>query len=169
MGKENITVNSVKWFKMEKHNGHFKPAGQEPRRGKGGKRPGAGRPSKYDEELRARAVKRIEAKLERRLDAALKTYDLVAAKGVLRKRFNPKTGEVYFEREYDTATLRHWIDKFLPTLHKQELAGKDGRPLVPVTIVAPDPYAEEPIPEQQKKEAEKALPERPKPEKARPK
>ena len=76
--------------------------------------------------------------------------------GVKRKRFNPKTGDPYFETEYDSATVRDWVSKFVPSVRRNENTGQDGRPLVPVTIIAPDPYAvpePEPESEQPKKKA----------------
>jgi hypothetical protein len=73
----------------------------------------------------------------------LDKYFQLAAKGIKRRKYHPKTGKVYYEMEYSDANQRHWIDKIVPTLNKLEATGKDGRPLVPITIIAPDPDAEE--------------------------
>jgi hypothetical protein len=35
-------------------------------------------------------------------------------KGVRRPKHHPKAGEVYYEREYDTASLRFLIERFIP-------------------------------------------------------
>jgi hypothetical protein len=31
-----------------------------------------------------------------------------------RRKHHPKTGEIYYEREYDTASLRFLIERFIP-------------------------------------------------------
>jgi hypothetical protein len=40
------------------------------------------------------------------------------ATGVKRRKYNPKTAEVYYETEYDGAMIKHWIDKFVPDAAK---------------------------------------------------
>jgi hypothetical protein len=50
------------------------------------------------------------------------------------------------EKPYDPATVRDWVAKFVPSVHRKENTGADGRPLVPWTVVAPDPDAFPPEP-----------------------
>jgi hypothetical protein len=87
----------------------------------------------------------VKAFIEKEVKPVLCVYKKIAM-GVKRKRFHPKTGEKYFEIEYDPATVRDWVAKFVPSMHRNENTGKDGRPLVPWTVVAPDPDAFPPEP-----------------------
>jgi hypothetical protein len=100
-----------------RHSGSFKPAGEDPRRGKGGARPGAGRKSKQVIADEARAGEIAKQVLVRGLGEIIAVMRKVA-KGVRRKRFYPthhkQAGKVYYETEYDTATIRFWIERFLP-------------------------------------------------------
>src|SRR3990172_6260241 len=57
-----------------RHRGDFKPAGQEPRRGKGGRRPGAGRPSKAELDAREAKLNVWEKEIERREKQLAKLY-----------------------------------------------------------------------------------------------
>jgi len=102
---------------------------------KGGKRAGAGRPSEEKRKLMAEAVTQW---LDKNLKPILTTAELVAIKGVKRRKVHPKSGRIWYEREYDTATLRALLDRVSPAVQRVEQLGKDGRPLVPVTIMAPD-------------------------------
>jgi TPP-dependent indolepyruvate ferredoxin oxidoreductase alpha subunit len=87
----------------------------------------------------------VKAFIEKEVKPVLCVYKKIAM-GVKRKRFHPKTGEKYFEIEYDPATVRDWVAKFVPSVHRKENTGADGRPLVPWTVVAPDPDAFPPEP-----------------------
>ena len=100
-----------------RHSGSFKPAGQEPRRGKGGEREGAGRPSKEKLRIREEVKRLVELELDKHVMAVIGAGRKIAT-GVKRRKHNPKTGKVYYEIEYDGAMIRHWIDKFVPDAAK---------------------------------------------------
>src|SRR6266481_7240568 len=103
-----------------RRSGQFKPAGQDPRRGKGGARPGAGRKSKQFIANRAEAIKIAEEKLNQIFGDLMGVAEKVC-KGLKRKKFYPshiveillkgveekdrrkKVKQLfYFEIEYDT-------------------------------------------------------------------
>jgi hypothetical protein len=106
---------------MRHNNGHFKPAGQDPRRGKGGARLGAGRKSKDEHWIRNEVQRRLEEFLSKYATGVVETA-LKVCRGIRRKKFNakgepiidPDTGKQYFELEYDSAMIRFWIDRFVP-------------------------------------------------------
>ena len=91
-----------------KNRGHFKSAGKEPRRGKGGKRnPPGGRPTKaqvIEREAEVRGLERAKVILEKEVDRQ--------AKKIVEKY-------IAFAMK-DPATLRHLVDRFLPAA-KQEV------------------------------------------------
>jgi hypothetical protein len=124
---------------------------------------GGGRDSAKRKEVKRMVAEEVKEFIEREVRPVLAVYKKIAM-GVKRKRFNPKTGKPYFETEYDPATVRDWVAKFVPSVHRNENTGADGRPLVPVTVVTPDANAawRAEREEQQRKEAEQALPEQPK-------
>jgi hypothetical protein len=84
---------------------------------KGGARPGAGRKSKQVVADRALAVKLAEERISRIFGDLIKVAEKVI-KGIKRKKFYPKehkwAGRVYYERDYDSATLRFLIERFFP-------------------------------------------------------
>jgi hypothetical protein len=80
----------------------------------------------------------VKEYIEREVRPVLGIYKKIAL-GIKRKKFHPKTGKPYFEKEYDPATVRDWVAKFVPSVQRNEQTGKDGRPLVPITIITPDP------------------------------
>jgi hypothetical protein len=104
---------------------------------------GGGRDSAKRKEVKRMVAEQVKEFIEKEVRPVLGVYKKIAL-GVKRKRFHPKTGEKYFEIEYDPATVRDWVAKFVPSVHRKENTGADGRPLVPWTVVAPDPDAEEP-------------------------
>jgi hypothetical protein len=81
--------------------------------GKGGKRPGSGRKSKQVIANEAEAIKIFREKLAGHFEEFFRLAKKLC-KGVRRRHYNAKTGEVWYEREYDTATLRFLIDRFIP-------------------------------------------------------
>ncbi len=107
---------------------------------------GGGRDSAKRKEVKRMVAEEVKSFIEKEVRPVLGVYKKIAM-GVKRKKFNPKTGDAYFETEYDPPTVRDWVNKFVPSVHRQENIGQDGRPLVPVTIVAPDPNG--PIPGKQ--------------------
>ena len=62
------------WVMATKHAGHFKPAGQEPRRGKGGRRPGAGGPRKADLRAKEEMLTVWEREIKKREEKLAKLY-----------------------------------------------------------------------------------------------
>ena len=92
---------------------------------KGGAREGAGRKSKQVKADEARAAEIAKEILARGLGEVLATLKKVAM-GVKRKKFypahyfewlltnNPKAKKFYYEIEYDAASIRFWIDRFVP-------------------------------------------------------
>ena len=90
----------------------------DPRSGKGGKRPGAGAKSKQVIADRALATKMAEARIAESFGELIKLA-MKVCRGIRRKKFYPKDhptkpSHVYYEIEYDTATLRFLIERFLP-------------------------------------------------------
>ncbi|MDH3444435.1 MAG: hypothetical protein OEN50_10960 [Deltaproteobacteria bacterium] len=119
---------------------HFFPKGHK--FAPGDARPGAGRKSRFRKTVEAEAKKLAEDYIAAHIEPVLEAYFKLGA-GWYRRRFDKKTGKYY--QEYvppDAATSRHWIDKFIPPIQRLEATGKDGRPLVPVTVVTPDANAE---------------------------
>ncbi len=100
-----------------KNRGHFKPAGKEPRRGKGGKRTGAGRPSKA--ELDAREAKlnvwekervKEEAKLAKRwVQRALKDDAMLRD---VRKTAIPDARQEIDIQSHGTVIIKTNVDPF---------------------------------------------------------
>ena len=82
-----------------RHSGQFLPAGQDPRRARGGARPGAGRPSKEKLAIREEVKRLVQVELEKHVMAVIGAGKKIAT-GVKRKKFHPKTGEAYYEFEY---------------------------------------------------------------------
>ena len=139
------TMNSNPSHKFQKGN-KFSKGGV-----KGNK--GGGRDSAKRKEVKRMVAEEVKAFIEKEVRPVLGIYRHIAM-GVKRALRNPKTGlphkdkngKIIYEIEYDPATVRDWVNKFVPSVHRQENVGQNGRPLVPVTIVAPDPDA--PIPGQ---------------------
>jgi hypothetical protein len=104
---------------------------------------GGGRDSAKRKEVKRMVAEQVKEFIEKEVRPVLGVYKTIAM-GVKRKKFHPKTGDVFYEIEYDPATVRDWVAKFVPSVHRKENTGADGRPLVPWTVVAPDPDAEEP-------------------------
>ncbi len=91
----------------------FKP-GPDDRRGKGGKREGAGRKTNERKRIESRAQEIAQEFIERNIKPVLKSY-LQLAGGRKVKDRNAETGKVlYTELEADSATTRHYIDKLIP-------------------------------------------------------
>ena len=124
-----------------KNSGSFKPAGQEPHRGKGGARPGAGRKTKQVVADEARANEIAKENMARGLGEILATLKKVAL-GVKRIKFypphiledrrkkNPKARNFYYEIEYHPATIHFWIERFVP-------AARQG---VDITVDSPEEF-----------------------------
>jgi hypothetical protein len=72
-----------------------------------------GRPSNQvkanEEEAKRLFRERLAASFEELLTLAKKV-----CRGVKRRKYCPKTEQVYYEMEYDTATLRFLIERFIP-------------------------------------------------------
>ena len=77
------------------------------------KRLAGGRPSKEILAIREEVKRLVQVELEKHVMAVIGAGRKIAT-GVKRRKHNPKTGEVYYEIEYDGAMIRHWIDKFVP-------------------------------------------------------
>jgi hypothetical protein len=86
------------------------------KRGKGGKRPGAGRKSKEEAEVLAKFAKNLKRAINRRQKNLIKAYLDFA--------------------EADPASARDLVSKVLAS--QVAVVGQDGQPLVPVTIVTVD-------------------------------
>ena len=85
--------------------------------GKGGKRAGAGRKSNQVKANEAEAIRIFREKLAGNFSEFFRLCKKLC-KGVKRKKFypkgHPKEGDEYIEMEYDTATLRFLIERFVP-------------------------------------------------------
>jgi len=84
-----------------RRSGQFKPAGQEPRRGKGGARPGAGRPSKEEQAAKKVAGERARERIEAEVDEVMTEYLRLATGGAIKKHSSPQT-------------VRHCVERWLP-------------------------------------------------------
>jgi hypothetical protein len=76
-----------------------------------------GRPSKDELAIREEVKRLVRVELEKHVMAVIGAGKKIAT-GVKRRKHNPKTGQVYYETEYDGAMIRHWIDKFVPDAAK---------------------------------------------------
>ena len=84
-------------------------------RGKGGARPGSGRHSNIKREAKKMAEEIARDYIEKNLKPVLQAYLRLAIGGKAR-RLNEKTGKVVsVDVEADGATLRHYLDKILPS------------------------------------------------------
>ena len=72
-----------------------------------------GRPSKEKLALMAEMKQTVEEYLVKHVGPVLEAA-LKISTGVKRRKYNPKTGQVYYEIEYDGAMIRDWISKFVP-------------------------------------------------------
>jgi hypothetical protein len=84
-----------------RRSGQFKPAGQDPRRGKGGARPGAGRPSNQEQAAKKLAAERAREKMEAEVDGVMNEYLRLAKGGKIKKGSSPQT-------------IRHCVERWLP-------------------------------------------------------
>jgi hypothetical protein len=116
-----------------KHSGHFKPAGQDPRRGKGGKRKGAGRPTNEEKQQRLIAAERARERIEAEVDAIVDEYTRLAKGGKVKKGSSP-------------TTIRHCVERWIP-------AARQG---VEVNVNSPEKYFKA-IQEARRRQQEKAL------------
>lgn len=84
------------------------------KKAKGGKREGAGRPTKVQQEAKKLAGELVRDFLETNLGEVLQTY-LDNAKGHWEARYTEgKNAKEYKVWVVDAPTTRHWIDKLLP-------------------------------------------------------
>lgn len=72
-----------------------------------------GRPSKERVMAEALARELVVEYLARHLRQLVELATKLCM-GVKRRKFHPKTGKVYWEKEYDTAMLRYLLERFLP-------------------------------------------------------
>jgi hypothetical protein len=84
-----------------RRSGQFKPAGQDLRRGKGGARPGAGRPSNQEQAAKKLAAERAREKMEAEVDGVMNEYLRLAKGGKIKKGSSPQT-------------IRHCVERWLP-------------------------------------------------------
>lgn len=103
--------------------------------GKGGNRDGAGRPTKKQAAAKKTIAEKVQEYLEKNIDPVLKTYKNNAV-GHWEKRFTD-AGKEYEVWIVDTASTRHWIDKFAPAA-KQSLEISGGIKIVKVNAFDPD-------------------------------
>lgn len=98
--------------------------GPDPRRAKGGKRPGAGRKSKIQKAIEARAEEIAKAFIKRNVLKVLGPYLQLAA-GRKVKHHHPQTGKVlWVETEVEPLILKHYMDKLVPPRAPEDKAGK---------------------------------------------
>ena len=84
-----------------RRSGQFKPAGQDTRRGKGGARPGAGRPSNQEQAAKKVAAERAREKIEAEVDEVMDEYLRLAKGGKVKKGSSPQM-------------IRHCVERWLP-------------------------------------------------------
>lgn len=96
------------------------------KRAPGGKRPGAGRPTKEKQAAKKAIDGIVKAYIEKHIQPVLKAY-LHLSGGRWVNHYNQQTGQfLYKEWEVDAGTLRHWIDKAMPSPRSAPL-DKDGK------------------------------------------
>lgn len=106
--------------------------------GRHGKQPGAGRPTKQQQEVKKLVAEMGRAYIEKNVDPILKAY-LQLAGGRKVKHYNQQTGKyIYTEWEVDAPTLRHWIDKLVPAARQEIDIQTHGTVIVKTNV---DPYA----------------------------
>ncbi len=100
----------------------FKPGREQNHlRGQGGKRDGAGRPSKRKKEIRKEAAEIARKYLEAHIKPVLAAYGQLAAGKRVRYK-DVKTGEiVHLQVDPDPSTTRHYIDKLVPPKEKVDI------------------------------------------------
>ncbi len=89
------------------------------KRAEGGKRKGAGRPTKQQQEVKKAVAEKVQAYIEEHVESVLKS-DLKLTQGREINHYDQKGTLAYKEEIIDSATVRHWIDKFVPAA-KQEI------------------------------------------------
>ena len=99
---------------------------------KGGKREGAGRPSKETKEIQQKAEEIARDYIEKHVKKLMDTYIGLAAGQVIRRN------KRRFNLTVDPATTRHAVDKLVPT---KTHVSVDGEVRI-VEIEAPDPDKE---------------------------
>ena len=86
--------------------------------GRHGKQPGAGRPSKEQQKIKHAIAEIARAYIEEHIKFVLESY-FKLTQGREVKHYDPKGNLAYTEEIIDGATVRHWMDKFIPVA-KQE-------------------------------------------------
>ena len=107
----------------------FKP-GSDPRRGKGGKREGAGRKSKAVKEIKKQAEQMAKEFIEKHIQPVLDTYGKVAQGYMVQKKETTRSGTVieYEEFVYDSQILKHYMDRVIPARAPEDKAGNAAAP-----------------------------------------
>jgi len=102
----------------------FKP-GDDPRRGKGGKRQGSGRKSKDKKEIERKAEEIARAYIENNIKPVIDTYGKVAKGYMVEKVMTTKSGNVikWEEFVYDSQILKHYMDRVIPARAPEDKQG----------------------------------------------
>ena len=99
----------------------FKP-GPDSRRGKGGKRAGAGRKSKKTKEIKEEAAALAKEYIDKRVKQVMDSY-FKLINGRIVKHYD-KTGVLIDEEEViDSAAVRHAVDTLVPKRAPEDSAG----------------------------------------------
>ena len=88
------------------------------RNAKGGKRKGAGRPTKQQQEVKKLAAEMARAYIEEHIKPVLESY-FKLTQGRIVSHYNRDGHLEYTEEIIDAATVRHWIDKFVPAARQE--------------------------------------------------
>jgi hypothetical protein len=105
--------------------------------GKGGARAGSGRKSEEKKRVKQEAERIAAEYIRKHIDPVLKAYSQLAA-GRFVNHYNQQTGQlIYKEWEVDAPTLRHWIDKLVPS-PRLAPTDKDGKTVAPLVYITPD-------------------------------
>lgn len=109
---------------------------------KGGKRPGSGRKNKTTKKIREEAAKIAKAYIEEHVQPVLDAYGELAG-GRWVNHYNQRTGAlIYKEWEVDAGTLRHYIDKLVPS-PRLAPTDKDGKTVPPIIYNMPNLESED--------------------------
>ncbi len=87
--------------------------------GRHGKQPGAGRPTKLQQEVKKLVAEMARAYIEEHIKPVLESY-FKLTQGREIKHYDRDGKLDYTEEIIDGSTVRHWIDKFLPA-DKQDI------------------------------------------------
>jgi len=104
----------------------FKP-GYDPRRGKGGKRPGAGDKTKEHKAIKKAAAEIAKEYIEKHVLTVLGSYEKLI-KGRIVKHYDKEGNLICEEEVIDSAAVRHAVDTLVPKRAPEDSRGNAQLP-----------------------------------------